>query len=187
MRNIKSIAELLPLLKSSNPEERLTGIEIFSAHATAGHAPIYLQATIERLKNVASPETPTGAATQKAAEAATLAATQQQRTCSSTMPDGVYLHFQDKSQKNGAQNLGVDLKHQGLAFQGAQQVDVAPRQSEIRYYPAGARPEDLVMLIDTLAKHGLTDVAKKDISYLLHGCSPRAVYEVWLDADADIK
>jgi hypothetical protein len=96
------------------------------------------------------------------------------------------LHYQDKAQKAGAQKIGAELKQQSLTFRGVQQVDVAPRQTEIRYYSAGARQEDLQKLVTTLAKYGLTDVPKKDISYLLHGCAPRAIYEVWMAADASI-
>ena len=182
----KNVALLLPLLKSTDSNERLMGIEIFTSQAESGQAPLYLQLTIERLKALASPQTPAGAATQAALTKATQAANQQQLTCGNTMPEGVYLHYQDKAQKAGAQKIGADLKQQNLNFRGVQQVDVAPRQTEIRYYPAGAKQDDLQKLVTTLAKYGLTDVPKKDISYLLHGCAPRAIYEVWIAADANI-
>jgi len=183
----KNAAVLLPLLKSNDPNERLMGIEIFTAQAQNGQAPLYLQPTIERLLKQASPQTPTGAATQTAVAAATQAAARQQATCSNTMPDGVYLHYQDKAQKAGAQKIGDDLKQQGLASHGVQQVDVAPKQTEIRYYPAGANQADLLKILSVLAKYGFADVPKKDISYLLHGCAPRAIYEVWIAADASMQ
>jgi hypothetical protein len=171
----KNTELLLSLLKSSSESDRLMAIDIFVAKSQRGQAPLDLLPVIQRLQRSSPAEV----------GAAVTAAESQKATCVNRMPDGVYVHYQDKDQKEIALRLGESIKAPQLTFQGSQRVDVAPRQTELRYYPAGAKAEDLTKITQSIEQLNLGSVKRSDISYLLHGCPARPVYEIWIGAKGE--
>jgi hypothetical protein len=176
-QKLANFGALLPLLKSKEESDHQLAFQIFTAEADARQAPLTLLPVIEAMKVPAALQT-------VAAQAVNAGKEQQAGQCKAK--EGVYIHVQEKSQKAGAEKLGQDLKSAGFSYQSVQLVDAAPRRTEIRYYPGASPAGEVEKISALLQSHGLNDVRSNDISYLLHGCPPKQIYEIWIAADAKV-
>jgi hypothetical protein len=179
-----NLTSLIPLFTSGKEEQVKIGLEIYLSEARVLQAPTDLQSTIERLSNQ-FPEQ--ARLVQLAAEAGK----RQQTAECKTGVDGIYLQVANSSTQLAlGKALASQLTSDGISpsVQGVQRIDQGPRATELRYYRSQANDLQATDIISKLQAAGLGHVAKVDLTqrYLKSGCSPPAVYELWIGASSPL-
>jgi hypothetical protein len=171
-----NLTSLVPLLTSQNPSAVATGISIYTSEANAGHAPVDLEDTIKRIGNT---DPKLAGEVQKAVEATKVQLASECRF----NPDGIYIHVANTTEQlESGQKLAAFLRDSRFTVQGVQRVDVAPKNTQLRYYFSDTNNQQAKNIIDKLASRGFGRVDPQDLSpkYLKQGCPAPAIYELWI-------
>ncbi|MBV9760409.1 MAG: hypothetical protein JO340_07595 [Acidobacteriaceae bacterium] len=176
-----NLSALLPLLTSGKQDLVEAAVDVYTSEAKTRQAPTDLQDTIEKLKarfpELANP-------IDRATEAG-------QRQICKLNPDGLYIQVaNDSNQLALGKDLDQRLTKSGIspAVQGVQRIDAGPRTTELRYYFSQRTNAQADQIIRKLNSVGIQDIQKADLSaeYLKPGCSPPAVYELWIGTSSPL-
>jgi hypothetical protein len=179
-----NLMALIPLFTSGKEEQARVGLEIYLSEARLLQAPTDLQSTIQGLSN----QFPEQA---RLVQLATEAGKRQQDAECKVSADGIYLQVANSSTQVAlGKLLASQLKSNGVSpsVQGVQRIDQGPNATELRYYRSEANDLQATGIISKLQAVGIANVARVDLTqrYLKSGCSPPAVYELWIGASSPL-
>jgi len=173
-----NLSALLPLLTSDDEFKAKVALEVFISEAQTGQAPLDLKPTIlgipDRFPHLTV-----------LSQTALTAASQQQGVTCSANPAGVYLQVANSdAQLTAGRALVERIGKLNIQppVQGVQRIDKGPAVTQLRYYFSPTNDSLAARMIPLFNKAGITSVQTVDLShnYLKPGCTPPAVFELWI-------